>query len=65
MGLDSLIYHSMGPTWGYYALLKSKFRLFMHFQLSIIVLGNLVSHFLEMALLISKVDIPDSIKKLG
>ena len=45
----------MGPMMGHDVILRSKSRFFMHFQLSIIVLGNSSSHFLEMTLLIIKV----------
>ena len=45
-----------GPRRGQYALLMSKSRFFMHFQLSIIVLGISATHFLEMTMFISKVE---------
>ena len=41
-----------GPKIGQYALLMSKSRFFMHFQLSIIVLGISASHFLEITMFI-------------
>ena len=37
-----------GPRRGQYALLISKSKFFMHFQISTIVLGIAASHFLEM-----------------
>ena len=42
-----------GPRSGQYGLLMSKSRFFMHFHLSVIVLGIPAAHFLEMTMFIS------------
>ena len=52
IGVGCITFPGMGPRRGQYTLM-SKSRFFMHFQLSIILLGNSASHFLEMTMLIS------------
>ena len=62
IGVGYITFPGVGPRMCQYALLMSNSRFLMHFQLSIIVLDNSVSHFLEMTMLISY---PDSNKNGG